>query len=237
MIGVIYLARGVDPNWQKRIERFVTSYKAHPAGITHQLYVIYKEFAPEDLDTAIGPFMPLGHKGIFAYNGFNSYAGGSFLEASNHVEEELICCLGSTSEIMHDVWLKKLYDGFNQPTVGVACCTGSYGFIHEFFPELTYPNPHIRNLSFLMPKRVYQACAQTVDWTPKPGHKIADLGFEHGPNSLTRQIMAMGKIPLVVEKDYVRAPHEWGGWDGTTYRNNLPNVLVLDRGARNNQDI
>jgi hypothetical protein len=234
-IGVVYLARGVDPNWKERLTRFVVSYLGHPAGVDHHVYVIFKEFeTPEDLEWAVDHLVPLHPTCILNHIGINSYAGGSFLEASGHVAEQLVCFLGSTSEIMHPDWLFKLYSALCRPTVGAACCTGSYGFITEFNPQLTYPNIHIRNLSFIIERTRYQEAAKTVDWTPKPGHKLADLNFEHGPNSLTRQIMAAGKTVLVVEKDRVIAPHEWGD---TTYRGNLHNVLIHDRGARDYNDL
>jgi hypothetical protein len=233
-VGVVYLCRGVDPNWQGRLKRFIASYIAHPAGVEHQLYIIWKEFSPDDLIWAEVQFAKIKTIEILDYNDFNSYAGGSFLEAANHVAEPLVCFLGSSSEIMHDNWLAKLHAGLMLPTVGVVCCTGSYWFITEFNPQLTFPNVHIRNLSFLIDRELYKSLAMQVDWTPKPGHKLADLNFEHGPNSLTRQIMALGKTVLVVENDRVRAPHEWGE---TTYRGNLHNVLILDRGSRDYQDI
>lgn len=235
-IAVVYLARGVDPNWKMRIARFAASYLEHPAGIDHHLYIIYKQFVTlDDLRWAIDQTLQLNPTGILEYIDFNSYAGGSFLEATNHVEEPIICFLGSTSEIMHDNWLARLYEGYRMPTVGAVCCTGSYGFITEFFPQLTHPNIHIRNLSFMINKDLYRQLACQIDWTDKPGeHKMADLNFEHGPNSMTRQLMAMGKTILVVEKDRIRAPHEWGD---TTYIGNLHNVLVHDRGARSYQDL
>jgi hypothetical protein len=234
-IGVVYLARGVDPNWRERITRFIASYRERPAGVDHHFYVIFKEFAtPEDLQWAIDQFVTLDPTIILKYVDFNSYAGGSFLEASSHVVEPLVCFLGSTSEIMHPDWLAKLFAALCRPTVGVVCCTGSYGFITEFNPQLVYPNVHIRNLSFLIERTRYQEAAKQFDWTPKPGHKLADLNFEHGPNSLTRQVMAAGKTVLVVEKDRVIAPHEWGD---TTYRGNLQNVLIHDRGARDYHDL
>jgi hypothetical protein len=233
-VGVVYLCRGVDPNWQGRLKRFIASYLAHPAGVEHQLYIIWKEFSPDDLIWAEVQFAKVKAIEILDYIGHNSYAGGSFLEAANHVVEPLVCFLGSSSEIMHDNWLARLDNAYRQPTVGVVCCTGGYGFITEFNPRLIYPNPHIRNLSFLMQRELYKSLAVQVDWTEKPGPKLADLNFEHGPNSLTRQIMAMGKTVLVVEADRVRAPHEWGD---TTYRGNLHNVLVHDRGARDYQDL
>ncbi len=234
-VGVVYLARGADPNFQARFTRFIKSYQDHRAGVDHQLYIIYKEFTDStDLHWAFQLFDALRPVHILNYADYNSYAGGSFLEAANHVLERLVCMFGSTTEIMHDDWLAKLYAAFNQPTVGIVCCTGSYGFITEFNPGLSYPNPHIRNLSFLMERELYKELAGKVDWTAKPGHKLADLNFEHGPNSMTRQVMAMGKTVLVVERDRVRAPHEWGD---TTYRGNLHNVLVHDRGARDYQDL
>ena len=234
-IGVVYLARGVDPNWQQRITRFAASYMAHPAGVDHKVYVIYKQFTDKfDLIYAKASLAALKPTNIEDYIDFNSYAGGTFLEASRHVEEPLICFLGSTSEIMHDNWLAKLYEAIKIPSTGVVCCTGSSGFIREFFPQLTYPNYHIRNLSFLIGKELYQELASPVDWTEKPGHKIADLEFEHGPNSLTAQIRKRGLDVLVVENDRVRKPEEWGD---TTYRGNLQNVLVHDRGARDYQDL
>jgi hypothetical protein len=235
VIGVVYLCRYPDPNFKARLTRFVRSWQEHPPGIDCQLYVIYKEFPNQQtIADALFELMPLHPIHILNYNDYNSYAGGSFMEACNHVGEQLVCFLGSTSEIMHDNWLARLYVGFNQPTVGAVCCTGSYWFITEFNPQLSFPNPHIRNLSFLMERDLYQELAKQVDWTPKPGHKIADLNFEHGPDSLTRKIMAMGKTVLVVEKDRIRAPHEWGE---TTYRGNLHNVLVHDKGARDHQDL
>jgi hypothetical protein len=232
-IGVCYLARGKDPNWQQRIERFVRSYQAHPAGIDHTLYAIFKEFEEESLDHAREILDQIFPVEIIQYVGHNAYAGGSFMEACEVIEEPYACFLGSSSEIMHDNWLLKLRTALT-PEVGVVCCTGSWGFIREFNPGLTYPNYHIRNLSFLMDRQLYFDLASKVDWTEKPGHKLADLNFEHGPNSLTKQLLTMGKKVLVVELDRVREPPEWGD---TTYRGNLHNVLVHDRGARDYHDL
>ena len=235
MIGVVYLCRRTDPNWHQRLTRFIQSYQRHPTGAEHHLYVIYKEFdLDESLQWAIDQFDQVEHTSILDYIAFNSYAGGSFLEATYHMTEPYACFLGSSSEIMHGGWLARLSEGLSLPTVGAVCCTGGYGFITEFNPGLSYPNVHMRNLSFLMNRLFYQTFAVKIDWTFKEGHKLADLNFEHGPNSLTRQIMASGKTILVVEKDRIRAPHEWGD---TTYRGNLHNVLVHDRGARDYQDL
>lgn len=231
MTAVVYLCRGKDPNWRGRLTRFITSWLEHPPGVECKLYAILKEFdAADDLNWATSRLGQLGAYNILSYVNVNSFAAGSFAEACRDVDEPLVCFLGSSSEIMHTGWLARLHVGLAMPCVGVACCTGSYGRITAFFPDLPYPNPHIRNLSFLIVKEYYQRMVDGKQFMSK----LDDLHFEHGPDSLTRRIMRDGRIPVVVEKNRIIAPHEWGD---TTYRGNLENVLVLDRGARDYQDI
>lgn len=232
MIGVIYIARGADPNWYQRIRRFAESWQRHPPGIECQLYVNYKEFdPPQEIHEARFLLRPLNPVEIFDYIGFNSYGGGCFLEACAHVKENVVNTLVSTQEVMHDNWLAKMYGALQLPTVGMVGATGSYYFITQFFPMLTFPNIHLRDGSIMIEKQRYIDIAKQFDFkTDKMGY----LAFEHGPNSLSRQVMAQGKTLLCVENDRIRAPHEWGP---TTYHGNLHNVLLIDRGARDHQDI
>jgi hypothetical protein len=221
-IGVVYIARGADPNWCTRFVRFALSYKEHPAGIDHQLYIIFKEFENEDnLVLARKLFSRLNPVEILDYIEFNSYGGGCFQEACNHVKEPLLCTLVSTTEIMHDDWLAKLYAAFtNSPNIGLVGCTGS--------KEATL---HIRDTAILIDREFYQSVVGQFDFKTS---KLGYLDFEHGPTNLTSQVLASGKAVLVVEKDRVLSPHEWGH---TTYRGNLENVLVHDRGARDFKDL
>jgi hypothetical protein len=244
MIGIIYTTRGADATFQQRLERFIRTYQMHPAGIPHQLYVTFKEFSkPEDLSWAKEQLARLDAIEILDYIDFNSCGGaGCFLDASRHVKEPLICCLNTSSEIMHDNWLLKLYAAFNQPTIGLVGCSGSYGFITEIFDgKCYYPNVHIRGTGFLIHREHFQAVTEKFDFSAfdlllSTGVRINYdyFDWEFGPNSMTRQIMKMGKTVLVVEKDRVIAPHQWGD---TTYRGNLHNLLINDRGSRDFVDL
>jgi hypothetical protein len=243
-IGVIYTTRGADQTFRQRLLRFIDSYLCHQAGIDHKLYVIYKEFDdPEDVLWAKEKLYLLKPIHIEEYNGFNSNGGaGIFLDASKHVAEPLICCLNTSSEIMHDNWLKILHLAYIQPTVGLVGCSGSYGFITEIFQgSCYYPNVHIRGTAFLIHKEHYQAVTSGFDFSKRD--LILSTGvsinrdyfdWEFGPRSMTRQIMNMGKTVLVAEKDRIIAPHQWGD---TTYRGNLHNLLINDRGSRDFQDL
>ena len=236
MIGVVYIARGADPNWEARFRRFVTSYLAHSSGCLHNRYVIHKEYArPEDYYLARGILEPLHAKHITQYAERNALAlPGIIFETRYDIAEKDVFLLNSSSEIMHPQWLKLLDDNYRLPAVGLVGCTGSFGFITEFFPQLTYPNIHVRDTAILVNKDFY--CDVAAYHLEKGGARGGTLAFEHGPDSLTRQVLREGKTVLVVEADgRGRAPHEWP--DGTTYRGNQHNVLVLDRGARDYQDL
>jgi len=118
-IGVVYTARGLDPNWQARIERFIESYLRHPPGVGHRLYILYKNFAtPEDLKWACVKFEVLSTCELFNHLDSKTLAGCTEVRAD--VTEPILCHLNSSSEIMHADWLKKLYDVFNEPDVGLV---------------------------------------------------------------------------------------------------------------------
>jgi hypothetical protein len=237
-IGVLYIIRGKDPNWQVRCKRFVDSYQRNPAGILHTFYVSYKEFEGADaLAWARKTLAPLEPVEIMDFMEFNSNGAGCFREAADLMQERLFCPLNSSSEIMHDDWLWKMHEAFRQPTVGLVGCTGSYEFITQIFPHLSYPNVHIRGHAFLMERVHHQNIANRYNFSSPDifgGYKQGYFEYEFGPFSLTRRIMEMGKTVLVVEKDRVRAPHEWSS---TTYRGNMHNVLVHDRGSRDFNDL
>ena len=217
-IGVIYIASGLDPHWQARISRFVDSWMAHPPGIDCQLYVTYKEFlANEDLLWAIEKTLPLWPINILKYNGYNSWGGGCFKEAANDVTEPLLCTLVSSAEIMHDNWLRKLYDAFKDLDAGLVGCTGSR--------ELTL---HVRDNAILIERKRYISIISRFDFKSKADYDE----FEHGEINLTIQVR-WDKPIFVVEKDRIIAP---AAWDHTTYIGNADNVLVHDCGSREYKD-
>jgi hypothetical protein len=220
-IGVVYIARGLDPNWRRRFTRFVDSWGFHPPGIECQVYIIYKEFTSgEDLQWAVQQFEPLNVINIFNYMDFNSFGGGCFLEACNHVNEPLLCTLVSTSEVMHKDWLARLYFFYRAKAAGLVGCTGS-----------KEGNLHVRDTAILVELWRYYNIIKQFDFkTSKEGY----LEFEHGPNNLTIQIMRANEPVFVVEKERVIEPSQWGH---TTYRGNMHNVLVHDRGSRDFQDL
>lgn len=126
-VGVVYLARHADGI--AAFERFADSYRRHPAGIAHDLIVIYKGFAQQsDLKSARTTFdMP--HLGIELEDvGFDI---GAYLETSRRVSHDYLLFLNTHSEIAAPGWLASLFKYASQHGVGVAGVTGSYESLRQ----------------------------------------------------------------------------------------------------------
>jgi len=224
-IGVVYTARGSNvgsgpPDWRARFPRFVESYLRHPAGIDHTLYIFHKEYAT-DVDAEWGRSRFDTLQAVHLWNHLDSKTTAGCTDVCGDVVEDLICPLNSSSEIMHDDWLTKLYDALMLPNTHLVGCTGS-----------RVATLHIRDTAFLMGRIRYATIAKQFDWE-HPSRSGA-LDFEHGPNNLTQQILRAGQQVFVVEQGHAIAPEEWPS--PTTYQGNLHNVLVHDRGARDYRD-
>lgn len=221
-IGVVYTCRGLDPNWRVRLPRFIASYLQHTPGIDHRFYILYKNFVvPPDLAWAREQLAVVGNR-VELLHHLDSKALAGCTEVRDDVIEPILCHLNSSSEIMHDDWLKKLYGVFSHPDVGLVGCTGS-----------RVANLHVRDTAFLISRESYFRIASQFDWEEKS--RTGPLEFEHGSNGLTIQTMRAGLKVFVVEKDRAIEPNEWPS--PTTYQGNLGNVLVHDRGARDYQDL
>lgn len=122
-VGVVYLARYADG--PAAFRRFAESYRRQPAGIKHELIVIYKGFEQQShLQEARDAFRDHRHKGIELQDlGFDI---GSYLECSKRVTHEYLCFLNTHSEIVAPGWLAHLYEFAARSGVGIAGATGSY---------------------------------------------------------------------------------------------------------------
>jgi hypothetical protein len=128
MIGTVYLARHADgfPAFQ----RFADSYRRYPAGVDHDLIIIYKGFEhADDLRTAKALFHDLPHIGIELDDiGFDI---GSYLEVGRRVSHEYLCFLNTHTEIAAPDWLAYLFRYASQDGVGVTGATGSYESLRQ----------------------------------------------------------------------------------------------------------
>ncbi len=243
-VAVVHLASGslgVEP-----LEAFVRSYRAHDAGASHRLVVVFNRF--EDASGAAGHRAALEaveHEELWPDEPLQDLA--AYLLAAARLDAERLCFLNSGSEILADGWLAALDRHTRRPEVGLAGATGTYeshvsGALHapdrgalvraagglltwRSFPR--FPNPHVRTNAFM-------AQAQTIR-----GLRLPDLASKHGAHmlesgrrSITRQVLASGRQAVVVGRDGEAYPPERWPASRTFRSGEQENLLVADRRTR-----
>jgi len=120
-LAVVHLIRadGVE-----RFRAFIDSYRAHPAGVDHELVLLFKGLASSG-DAA--PYLSLAEdlapRAMFVDDdGFDLTA---YAKAGALLESEQLCFLNSHSLILHGGWLANLQRAL-APDVGIAGATGSW---------------------------------------------------------------------------------------------------------------
>jgi hypothetical protein len=122
-------------------------------------------------------------------------------------------------------WLAKLNAALNEmPYAGIVGATGSWGRITK---KQAFPNIHIRTTGFL----VDRSLLLSLD-LPTIQTKDDTYAFESGPNSLTRQIMARGLLPYVV--DCAGTAWHWERWpiSQTFWSGEQERLLLSDNHTR-----
>jgi hypothetical protein len=122
-VGVIYLYRFSEGDGPVR--RFLETYCGHPAGVDHDLNVIFKGF-PDQESLACG-------RTLFANVPIKSvqvddcgYDIGSYLKAAEVVHNRRLFFLNTFSQILADNWLQHFNRALDRPGTGLVGATGSW---------------------------------------------------------------------------------------------------------------
>lgn len=122
-IGVVYLCRFAEGD--RPVRRFLDSYRACPAGLDHDLYVIFKGFTnAEALTVAQALFGGLSIYSIELED--KGYDIGSYFAAARLVANRRLIFFNTFAELLVDGWLKKFDDALSLPGVGLVGATGSW---------------------------------------------------------------------------------------------------------------
>ncbi|MFH1066662.1 MAG: hypothetical protein V1746_02000 [bacterium] len=206
-IAVIYLARGIDQNHLKSIQRFRESYQRFNAGREHRLYLLFKGFKnPETLDAVQQSFAGIAHESLF-YEEDSSFDIGAYAWAAKKITEDHLCFFNTHSEIMASAWLEKFARNGIREGVGLVGATGSYESLHPLDPLFPkFPNVHIRTNAFLIRREFFVESTESLHIQNK---KDAWM-FESGPQSMTQRVLEKGLGIFIVGKNgRGYAPPSW----------------------------
>ncbi len=229
------------PLGPQALERFIDSYRAHPAGVEHRLLIVMKGFR-KGLDR--GPWeqalQGVAHESIDTPSGtldLGTYRRVAEVEAE---AAERYCFTNSSTVVLADDWLAYLERHLSAPGTGIVGVAGSHESLRSAAPRPLrpfrlgfdrFPNPHIRTNGFMMRRELILA----LDW-PAPRRKLQALRLESGKYGISRQVRDRGLSLLVVGRDGAAYPVErWR--ESATYRSGgQENLLVSDTRTRQFDD-
>lgn len=216
-------------------ERFLASYRAHPAGAEHRLLVVFAG-PDEDRGQAHAAFAAVEHERLDASLGMDL---DHYRAAVDHLEAESYCFVNTVSEVLADDWLGLLARALAEPGVGMVATTGSYespnavrpGPLRRLRPgHEPFPNPHLRTNGFALRRETILE----LEW-PTGLDKLQTVALEGGSASLTRQVRERGLETMVVGRDGAYPPERWRR--SRTFRSGeQENLLLADNRTRHYQE-
>jgi hypothetical protein len=200
--SVVHLVWG--PLGPEKLAKFVASYRSRPAGISHQLVVVFNGVESStqraELEAELDGIEFQALSTPAPVIDLNAYRW-----AVDRVGGDRILFCNSYSEFLVDGWLELFTRHFDDPEVGMVGATGTYESIREapfkwkmpwtkLFPP--FPNPHLRTTGFMMERALIEA----IRWKPPTG-KISALNIESGKRSISNEVKRRGLSCVVAGRD------------------------------------
>ena len=112
--ALVYLARGTDDHFREQFEQFARAYRAYPAGLGHDLVVVFKGFSSEaKLDEGRKTFAGVTFEELHVDD--MKFDIGAYADVVQRIECDRICFLNTTSEPASSQWLLKLALNLERP--------------------------------------------------------------------------------------------------------------------------
>jgi len=125
--AVVFLLRGIG-NGVESARNFFASYHAHPAGMPHELVVLLKGWdGVAGRDEVLAMAKNLCASVIELPD--DGYDWGAYMRAAAQLPHDWLCFLNTHSRILAPGWLQNLRQAAEQPGVGAAGATGSFGSV------------------------------------------------------------------------------------------------------------
>ena len=122
-ICVVHLVR--EKNGLAPLKSFLESYNSNPAGIDHDLLIIFKGFTSNQRTSEYKQLLiNIPHHSMHT-NDFG-YDIRAYIQAVKGSDYKYYMFLNSFSTILHRDWLLKMYRHITQDSVGLVGATGSY---------------------------------------------------------------------------------------------------------------
>lgn len=251
-ICVVHLVRkknGLEP-----FCHFLTSYLENPAGVDHDLLIIYKGFNREaDISPYEKLLQDVPHSLLHVADfGFDLRP---YFIAAEKYDSNYFCYLNSFSVILDKDWLLKLYRHISETRVGLVGATGSWGSIcpkrrstqsnmplwKKLLRPLVwrvlriyrgmyfdyFPNYHIRTNGFMIARENMLKIRRGLILTKMHAYRL-----ESGKDSITKQVEQMGLKCMIVGKNGIGYDKQEWDISNTFWSGTQENLLISDNQTR-----
>jgi hypothetical protein len=214
-IGVVYLYRFAEGELAARA--FLDNYRAHPAGVDHDLHVIFKGFPDSRALTSA--------QAIFAGLPINTielddtgFDVGSYLAAAKRVSNRRLIFFNTFSELLADDWLKKFDSALSSPDVGLVGATGSWQSLSSYYEVLINRAWHELGHLFGYRKRPATNGEETPDVQDAPNIDASDTSEFDERTNAARKARALYR--LVRLDHYLMHLYQYGRFPNPHVRTN-----------------
>lgn len=132
-VCVVHLVRAA--NGPEPLRAFIDSYGRHPAGIEHELLVVFKGFSRAPSAACERILEPVPHRRVFVPD--EGYDVNVYFDVARNQDAARFCFLNSFSAILAPDWLRKLDGAIASDGVGLAGATGSWQSIFSDYENVT----------------------------------------------------------------------------------------------------
>jgi hypothetical protein len=235
-VAVVYLLP-VDSSFVHHFQMWLYSYVKFCAGLEHKLVVVLKNYhgqPREDCLKLAEQLFPqlkfLNHRLLLHENeGFDIR---SYIQFSKEHGHEYDCILFTTTYAIMccDNWLQKMNTQLmsRERNTSLVGSTGGAGRSVAHFPNLPLPNLHVRTSVFM----ARSIDLNTLEFEPVVD-KLGGYKFEHGPCSLTQQMMKIGNVGIVGKDGTFYPPSEWKNANAGFSNTTQTNLMIADARTEN----
>lgn len=251
VVHLVWAAAGIEP-----FRNFIRSYREHPAGVDHELVILFNGFCSGGVDAHRASLEGVPHKELRLP--FRARDIPAYFWAAEHSTSRYMCFINSYSTLLARDWLSVLHRHVAEPGVGAVGATGSWESFYtnylrrfkalgrRFSPGdwarymgrsvrlARYradfnpaPNPHLRSNAFMIERARWLGLERSALRT-----KRQTWVFESGKRGMTAQLLAAALQIQVVGRDgQAYATDRWH--ESRTFRlDGQENLLVADNRTR-----
>jgi hypothetical protein len=124
-LAVVHLVWG--PLGPVPLREFMASYRKHPAGVDHELVVLFNGVTDEQRPVLLAELEGVEHRLLTLSAPVQDLA--AYFQAAERLEHERVCFLNSYSVLAADCWLELLSGALSEPGIGLAGASGSWASV------------------------------------------------------------------------------------------------------------